>query len=178
MGRGGRILNGTPHSLRGTALYFTEFVEFAGTEARRYPSIPSCNLAWPRALLDQHGGFPTVFWGEEYLLNTRLREQILFVPDMVVRHVNRTGLRATMAHAQKVGQGAALSRRLTGQHRFLFRWPVLIPLLFLFRLLKIGQKALAAGLLGPFLRASPLVVLNLAAWTVGFWRGPVRGAVP
>ena len=168
---GGRILNGTTESLCGTALYLTEFVEFAGTGVRRYASIPSCNLAWPRPLLDQHGDFPAVFWGEEYILNTRLPEQILFVPDMVVRHVNRTGLRETVRHARKVGRGAALSRRLTGQHGVLFRWPVLIPLLFGFRLLKIAQKSAAAGLFGTFLWASPMVLLDLAAWTVGFWQG-------
>ena len=168
---GGRILNGTPESLCGTALYLTEFVEFAGTAVRRYPSIPSCNLAWPRRLLDQHGDFPEVFWGEEYILNTRLREQILFVPDMVVRHVNRTGFRETVRHARKVGRGAALSRRHTGQHGVLFRWPVLIPLLFGFRLLKIAQKSAAAGLFGTFLWASPMVLLDLAAWTAGFWQG-------
>ncbi len=168
---GGRILNGTTESLCGTALYLTEFVEFAGTVVRRYPSIPSCNLAWPRQLLEQHGGFPEVFWGEEYILNTRLSEQILFVPDMVVRHVNRTGLRETVRHARKVGRGAALSRRLTGQHGVLFRWPVLIPLLFGFRLLKIAQKSAAAGLFGTFLWASPMVLLDLAAWTAGFWQG-------
>lgn len=168
---GGRILNGTPESLCGTALYLTEFVEFAGTDVRRYPSIPSCNLAWPRDLLAQHGGFPDVFWGEEYLLNTRLSAQIGFVPDMVVRHMNRTGFRETVRHARKVGRGAALSRRLTGQHGVLFRWPVVIPLLFGFRLLKIGQKSAAAGLFGTFLWASPMVLLDLAAWTVGFWRG-------
>ncbi|MEQ1803546.1 MAG: glycosyltransferase family A protein, partial [Gammaproteobacteria bacterium] len=33
---GGRILNGTPDSLCGTALYLTEFVEFAGVTPRRY----------------------------------------------------------------------------------------------------------------------------------------------
>ena len=168
---GGRILNGTPESLCGTALYLTEFVEFAGTGVRRYASIPSCNLAWPRPLLDQHGGFPAVFWGEEYLLNTRLPGQILFVPDMVVRHVNRTGFAETVRHAEKVGRGAALSRRLTGQHGVLFRWPVLIPLLFGFRLLKIAQKSAAAGVFGTFLWASPMVLLDLAAWTLGFWRG-------
>jgi len=168
---GGRILNGTPESLCGTALYLTEFVEFAGTATRRYASIPSCNLAWPRALLQQHGPFPEVFWGEEYILNTRLPEQVLFVPAMVVRHVNRTGFRETVRHAAKVGRGAALSRRLTGQHGFLFRVPLLIPLLFFFRFLKIGQKSLAAGMFGAFLRASPVLAVDLAAWTIGFWRG-------
>jgi hypothetical protein len=171
---GGRILNGTPGSLCGTALYLTEFVEFAGGPPRAVPSMPSCNISYRKSLLDRFGPFPDVAWGEEYILNHRLPRGIRFEPAVTVRHMNRTGWIETLRHAHKVGAGCALSRRETAQLGLLFRYRWLVPLLWGYRLLKIGAMAARAGQAGAFLRVWPVLVVQLAAWTLGFFRGTAR----
>lgn len=168
---GGRILNGTPGNLSGTALYLAEFVEFAGGPARRVASMPSCNISYKRQLLERHGFFPDVEWGEEYILNHRLADGVWFDPAVIVRHVNRTGFSQTIAHARKVGLGAALSRRHAGHVRFLFRYRLLVPLLWGYRLAKIAWAAARSGQFVAFIAACPMLVLDLAAWTAGFFAG-------
>jgi glycosyltransferase involved in cell wall biosynthesis len=172
---GGRIMNGTPDDAAGTALWLTEFVEFAGGRERRVASMPSCNISYARALFLAHGGFPDLPWGEEYVFNHRLAGGVLWTPHAVVSHVNRTELDATLRHAEQVGHGCALSRHATGQVGYLFRWPVLIPLLWGWRYAKILAAAARAGMLGKALRVTPLLARHLAAWTRGFGRG-VRAA--
>lgn len=171
---GGRIDNGTPGSLAGTALWLAEFVEFAGGPERRVASMPSCNISYKKRLLEEIGTFPDVAWGEEYVLNHRIREQVLFVPEMRVAHVNRTGFAETVRHARKVGHGAALSRRATGQVQFLFRHRWLVPLLWGWRFAKIAACAVRGGHALAFLAASPLLAVDLAAWTGGFLAGTAR----
>lgn len=175
---GGRILNGTPRSIVGTALYLCEFVEFSATGRRRYASIPSCNVSYKRSLLEQRGGFPETFWAEEFILNTGIAGGLHFSPAMVVHHLNRTGLRETVRHARKVGLGAALGRRVTGQVGFLFRFPALVPLLWGYRFLRIASLSARSGQFFDFLRATPILMIHLAAWTSGFLAGtrPPAGA--
>lgn len=175
---GGRILNGTPESLCGTALYFTEFVEFGGGAARRVASMPSCNISYKRALLERHGPFPDVTWGEEYILNHRLPDGVWFSPAMCVRHLNRTGCAEALRHARKVGHGCALSRRETGQARLLFRLRPLALLLWPYRLVKITACAARAGQLVALVVAAPALVAQLGAWTLGFLRGTAPGGPP
>ena len=168
---GGRILNGTPGNICGTALYLAEFVEFAAGRDRRCASVPSCNISYKRSLFEKYGTFPDVPWGEEYILNTRIRDGISFAAAVAVHHVNRTGLAETVRHARKVGHGAALSRRATGQVAWLFRFRFLVPLLFFYRLIRIGRAAVGSGQALAFLAAGPVLVVDLVAWTLGFWAG-------
>lgn len=168
---GGRILNGTPRSLCGTALYMVEFAEFGGGPARRVASIPSCNISYKRAVIEKYGPFPEVSWGEEYILNSRITDKILYAPEMTVRHVNRTGFRETLRHARKVGHGCALSRRATRQLGLLFAFRPLIPLLCPYRFVMAAGRSARGASLAAFLRASPMVLLDMVAWTAGFWEG-------
>ena len=168
---GGRIDNGTPGSWCGTALYLAEFVEFGGGPERVVASMPSCNISYSRRLFDAHGGFPDVAWGEEYIFNHRLPDGVLFTPAAAVRHVNRTGFGETLHHARRVGHGSAISRWATGQLGFLFRWPVLIPLLWFYRLARIAALSLRAGRFTSFAWALPMLILDLGAWTLGFRDG-------
>jgi len=172
---GGRILNGTPDSACGTALYLVEFAEFGGGPPRRVASVPSCNVSYKRGVLERHGPFPEVSWGEEYILHSRIPGGLQFVPDVVVRHVNRTGFAETVRHARKVGHGCALSRRATGQVRALFAVRPLVLLLWPWRLAMTAARAVRGGATLAFLRAAPMVALDLAAWTAGFWRGTRGG---
>ncbi len=173
---GGRILNGTPASLYGTALYFAEFIEFAAPGDRLCRSIPSCNISYKRSVFERYGLFPEVAWGEEYILNTRIREQVWFDAAIVVHHVNRTGFAQSVNHARKVGHGAALSRRATGEVGYLFRFRCLVPLLFFYRVIRIGRSAVAAGQVLACLAAGPVLLVDLAAWTLGFLAGTRPGS--
>lgn len=167
---GGRIVNGTPGRLCGTALYLAEFVEFGGGPPRRVPSVPSCNVSYKRRIFDEFGLFPDVPWGEEYIFHCRLPRGLWFEPAIIVRHLNRTACAACLRHARTVGEGAAMSRRATGQLGLLFRCRILIPLLWVYRMAKIARAAVRTGQARAFLLASPLLAAHLLAWTQGFWR--------
>jgi len=168
---GGRILNGTPGSPIGTALYFTEFAEFDSSNNRLVSSIPTCNMSYKKRVFEKYGVFPDVFWGEEYILNTKISEKILFSGNIVVTHMNRTGFGVTVRHAYKVGNGCALSRTLTNQLQSLFRYKFLIPLVWIYRLLKISVKSVQAGKFLNFIVALPFVLIDLIAWNIGFLKG-------
>lgn len=168
---GGRILNGTPESYFGTALYLAEFVEYAGTAERRFVNVPTCNTSYKKKIFERYGVFRDVaFAAEDYLFNHGIAEQLLFAGRVAIRHVNRTRLRETLQHAYKVGRGAATARLTTGEVGYLFRFPPLMLGLWLYRLLKIAAKSAEHGQLGRFLWTSPAVAANLVAWNVGFWQ--------
>jgi glycosyltransferase involved in cell wall biosynthesis len=170
---GGRILNGTPRSAIGTALYLTEFAEFGSRKPRLVPSVPTCNMSYKTRVFEEYGSFPDVFWGEEYILNTRIVEKISFAPEIVVTHMNRTAFGETVRHSYKVGNGCALSRVATNRQEYLFRFKFLIPFVWLYRLAKIGVKAVQAGNAPGLIVSLPFLMVDLLAWNAGFLRGAI-----
>ncbi len=168
---GGRIVNGTPRSPFGTALYFTEFAEFGTNNDRLVPSVPTCNMSYKKQLFEKYGVFPDVFWGEEYVLNLRILEKVFFSGNVIVTHMNRTDFLVTVRHSYKVGNGCALSRILTNQQSYLFRYKILIPLIWAYRFQKIAVKSVQAGNFLEFVVAMPFVFIDLIAWNLGFLKG-------
>jgi glycosyltransferase involved in cell wall biosynthesis len=168
---GGKIMNGTPRNPFGTALYFTEFAEFGTNENRIVASVPTCNMSYKKKVFEKYGVFPDIFWGEEYVLNTKIEEQILFSGNIVVKHMNRTNFAATVRHSYKVGNGCALSRIVANRQGYLFRYKLLIPLTWLYRFIKIGGKSIQAGNFLGFIFVMPFIVIDLFAWTLGFLKG-------
>jgi len=168
---GGRILNGTPHNPFGTALYFIEFSEFDSNQDRIVSSVPTCNMSYKKQVFEKYGLFPDVFWGEEYIFNTSISEKIFFSGNVVVTHMNRKEFSGTVRHAYKVGNGCALSRILTNQLGFLFRYKLLIPSLWSYRFLKIAKNSIQAGSLLSFVVTMPFIVIDLIAWNLGFLKG-------
>jgi hypothetical protein len=82
--------------------------------------------------------FPTVRFGaEELTFNfelTRAGGTFFFDPSIVIAHLNRTTLRAYLAHQHVLGVGSAMARRLVPlPGAVATRHPVLIPLLPLLR---------------------------------------------
>lgn len=173
---GGKILNGTPRSPFGTALYLTEFIGFGTSKDRLVSSVPTCNMSYKKKVFETYGVFPDVFWGEEYILNTSITEKILFSGNVVVTHMNRTEFLVTVRHSYKVGNGCALSRILTNEHGYLFRFKFLIPLIWLYRFLIIAAKSVEAGRFPGFLVTMPFVLIDLIAWNFGFLRGAFEHA--
>jgi len=168
---GGRILNGTPRNSFGTALYLTEFAEFGVSRDRLVSSVPTCNMSYKKRVFEKYGTFPDVFWGEEYILNTRILEKIFFSGDVVVTHLNRTAFGVAVRHSYKVGNGCALSRILAKRQGYLFRYKFLIPLIWGYRFLKIVANSGRAGNLIGFTMAAPFVLIDLMAWNLGFLKG-------
>jgi hypothetical protein len=150
-----------------------------GRPAGRAREFPGCNFAIRKQAFDPTGGFPeNISCGEDTIFTQRVSanwpDQVYFIPTMRIRHLGRSSLSAYLDHQHQFGfsrgrfrlnlttrqqrlgrtaPGAALAatRRLA---YFLYRtaqWNTrFIPLLIMF---------------------SPILLLGLTAWAVGFTRG-------
>ena len=113
---GGAILNGTPHSIVGTASYLIEFNEYIPVgESRLVPMIPHCNICFRREIFQTVGTLRPVPPGAEDLVFNFLLvqngEEIMFDPDITVTHQNRTNLFSFFRHQHLLGHGSAAARR-------------------------------------------------------------------
>jgi len=122
--------------------------------------------------------FPTVRFGaEELTFNyelTRAGGTFFFDPSIVIAHLNRTTLRAYLAHQHVLGVGSAMARRLVPlPGAVATRHPVLIPLLPLLRVGRVlGRVARRhPGELPKLIVLTPLLLVGYAVWAAGFWKG-------
>lgn len=172
---GGRIANGNPNRLRGWSLYLCEFGEFSGGKKRFLYSVPSCNISYKKIIFKRYGGFPESRTSEDTVFNARIREKVLFDPGMVVYHNNRTNLPVIFDTCAKLGYGSASARKTTVlPGSFLINAPYLIPLLIPYRLLLITGRAIRSRNLAMLLFSSPLILVNLLAWNLGFFKGAME----
>ncbi len=176
---GGAIGNGTPDSLIGTATYLIEFNEYLpGGEARVVSMIPHCNICFRREIFTVVGPFVAVPPGAEDLvynfLLTRRGYRLLYDPNIVVTHLNRTAFSAFLRHQWVLGFGSAIGRRtvaLTGQ--VLVRHPSLAYALPLVRLARTAARLLVRRK-SAFLRyllLLPILLPGYIVWTAGFLAG-------
>jgi glycosyltransferase involved in cell wall biosynthesis len=182
---GGSLRNGTPNSLSGWIGYLIEFKEFMPTTKMRLATnVPTANLAYRREVLERYGLFDEDLWpAEDLLFNWKLHtagERLLFDPEIMVTHLNRTGWRTVLSYQVRLGltSGIALKRRggegaLAGGA--LVRYPVLIALLPFARLknavtwlARYDKKALMLLLL-----VWPTYFIAAGFWSFGFYRGVV-----
>lgn len=182
---GGAIGNGTPESAVGTASYLIEFNEFLpfGTP-RLVEMIPHCNICFRREVFTSVGSFLEVPPGAEDLLyNFFVRQQggqLLYDPNIVMTHNNRTDFLAFLRHQRLLGFGSAIARRLAKlKGHLLVRHPFLsygLPFLRFVRtcgrLLRYNRAAL-----GQYLQLLPLLVPGYLWWTFGFLAG-LRSRAP
>lgn len=176
---GGAVANGTPRSLVGTTAYWSEFNEFTtGRPAGEVPGVPQCNVCFRRTALVGSAPFPTVRFGaEELTFNyelTRAGGVFFFDPSIVITHVNRTTVRAFLAHQRILGIGSAMARRLVPlSGAVLIRHPALIPLLPALRLTRLLSRVARRhpGELPKVIGLAPLLLIGYAVWAAGFWRG-------
>ena len=176
---GGAVGNGTPTSLVGTASYLIEFNEFlpAG-QPRVVPMIPHCNICFRREVFTDIGTFAEVPPGAEdqvfNFLLTQQGQQLLFDPDIVVTHLNRTSFSHFLRHQRLLGFGSAIVRRtipVKGQQ--FVRYPVLSYGLPFVRLLRTAGRLLR-GHQATFLRylfLLPILVPGYIVWAAGFRTG-------
>jgi glycosyltransferase involved in cell wall biosynthesis len=164
---GGRVLNGNPDSLLGWSIFLSQFSEFSVPKDRFVKNMPTCNVSYKKNLFDD-GLFPDVFSHEEFLFNARLPVPIFFSKKVVARHINRTNFFDILKHEYKNGQGAAFSRKKAGKLSFVFALKFPILFLGLWRFVKCGYCSARGGNALIFLLASPLILLNLLSWNLGF----------
>lgn len=175
----GAIVNGTPKSAVGTAEYLVAFLDL---HPRRPPATvwhgATCNLLLPVDLWRRYGPFPEdMGGGEDTVLCARLHQEGLlrFAPAATVAHLNRTRHLDVLVHQYHYGRFSRLvAARGPYKMRPLVRYRILAPVAGVLRVASVAARALAWARLPPglALRAAPVVVSSISAWTVGLGTGP------
>lgn len=176
---GGAMGNGTPDNAVGTASYLIEFNEFLPSGAARLVDmIPHCNICFRREVFTTIGPFIEAPSGAEDLLyNFLIRQKggkILFDPNLVVTHLNRTDFPAFLRHQWLLGFGSAAARRTDALNGQIFvRYRLLAYALPVVRLLRTTGRLLAhhRSELLRYLQLLPLLIPGYVRWTTGFLAG-------
>jgi GT2 family glycosyltransferase len=176
---GGAVGNGTPDNAVGTASYLIEFNEFLPVGAPRCVAmIPHCNICFRREVFSTIGPFVEAPPGAEDLLYNFLIHQrggrILFDPNIVVTHLNRTDFRTFLQHQRLLGFGSAVARRSVALKGQIFvRYPLLAYGLPLLRLVRTTGRLLMHNrpALFRYLQLLPFLVPGYVRWTAGFLAG-------
>jgi GT2 family glycosyltransferase len=183
----GAIENGTPQSTVGTAGFLLEFAEWLPRRHGAPAHGATCNFAVRRDAFRRVGGFAEDTWtGEDTLLSAALAADapLVFARAARVTHMNRTALRPFLRDQFKHGVGIVqVSRRSRFAHGWVNR-PVLAPVAVVVKLLGVTRVCAGAGASGALLRAAPVALAGLGAWTAGvvrsgayaFPRVPVPGS--
>jgi len=178
----GAVLPASPHSLTGLMLFAIEFSGSLPQKGVRLVSFaPSCNLSAKTDALAAIGLFPEEFYrGHDVVFCYRYmqigRGPILFEPAIRVRHVCRTGLRVALRHLALLGRYSAMVRRAYPiEGHFLVDRPSLVLLAIPLRYFRIVGRLFRSSSdrwMAPLLVAlSPLLLVGLASWALGFSRG-------
>jgi len=166
VGFGGRTINalaGNPYSSTSQAL-IDYLYEYYNTGDPDRPLFTTSNLALPRVEFERIGGFDTSFTragGEDReicLRWVRAGHRLRYVPQAVVFHAHRLGMRTFLKQHFTYGRGAAQYHRIRGSP------PIPEPLSFYRDLLLYPWRA---GL-GGKLRMSILLALSQAANAAGY----------
>jgi len=188
---GGAVEVGNPANLIAWAGHLGEFREFLPLgKLRLVKHIPTCNISYRKGLFESMGGFPDAYYPQEDLLFNHLLSrrgvEILFDPDIRVRHFCREDLRGYLSHQHRIGrvtrstlkrihlEGSSIAR-----NRFL-AW-ALSPALGLLKLWRTGSMVWMPGLTDlPVSGGSKLQLLGLIAlgafwWARGFAAGARKG---
>jgi len=175
---GGPVCNGTPWHPVGTAEYLLEFSELIPRhEAGPVRFIPTCNISFRRQVFDRVGKLQDSIKGSDALFARQLNllgEKIHFDPAIRIWHTNRKSLKKYLINQYHCGKGGAEVRRVEKQlGAILVRLPFLIPLIPVARTLLISARLLRHNrlLFLQFWLLYPLILLGMAAYTWGFWKG-------
>lgn len=184
MAVGGAVLNGNdPKSQVAWAGYMAEFREFLPQYPKRtVDHIPTCNISYKRKIFDLIDSFHPEYYPQEDLdFNFRLRQagyEILFNPQIKIRHNHRTELKAFYGHQHRVGKITSRMLKilpLEGSRLARNRWLAVLslpalPLVKFARTMLIFIKKQPRTLL-----RNPLAVVifftGLVPWMAGFVQG-------
>lgn len=178
IGVGGGISNATPWYIASWVMHLLEFGEWLPRGIlKSCENFPSCNAIYKRSALLEVDGFPEdIFPCEDTILNYILRDNghnLLFCPDCCVRHIHGKTVKEILLH--NYAHGATYGRacrhyELPG--RFLLELnaiailPAIVSIRFARTALRLIPKHIV--LLPVFLLTSPLVLLSLIKWGIGF----------
>ena len=182
---GGAVGNGTPESAVGTASYLIEFNEFLPTGTPWFAEmIPHCNICFRREVFTTVGPFLEVPSGAEDLLYNffvcQRGGRLLYDPNIIVTHLNRTDFSSFLQHQWVLGFGSAMARRLaTLKGQPFVRYPILSYSLPLVRLVRTVSRLLRHNrpALRQYLQLLPFLIPGYFHWTSGFLAG-VRAHTP
>ncbi|MDZ7338624.1 MAG: glycosyltransferase [candidate division KSB1 bacterium] len=176
---GGPIGNGTPDSLLGTAHFLLEFSSFQADRGgtRRVEVLPTGNVAYPKSLFREYGGFDSSIKGSDSVFSRSLLRQgvgLYLVPGMRLLHRNYTSWDSFLRNQYQLGIGSALTRRkLRLRDSFMVRAPILAPLIPFARTIAIAYRLVrwSPANFVRFVFLYPLCFLGLLVFTAGFLRG-------
>jgi glycosyltransferase involved in cell wall biosynthesis len=181
---GGAIANGNPESLIGWASYFCEFSQWMpGFRSRNLADIAGANMSYKRKAFQEYGLFIAGTYSSDTEFHWRLgrnKSCLQFVPSILVFHHNIDQFKSFLRHEFEHGRSFA-GVRIKTQHfselrRFVYAvFSFSIPL---WLILKIGLRNLRNRIyLFHFLKASPLLMLGLIAWSLGEYASYIRGSL-
>ncbi len=177
---GGSVRNANP-GLISWADYFLTFNEFMPTMPRREVQfMPTCNFICNKKMFEKIGGFdPTLFAGEDTLFCYRALQhaRLFFDSSVLVSHNNREQFSKFMKHHSSFGwHSAQLRKKIKLPGSALARYPFLalsVPFIrfstISMRMMRWNRKALLH-----FMMASPLLLLGVGAWSIGFMGGAFK----
>ncbi len=178
---GGGVKNGNPHSSISKVDFWLTFNEFTSTMPHRNVTfMPTCNFICTKKAFLEVGGFdPHLLAGEDTLfcLKASTKYALLFNPRAMVSHMNRTSFKPFLRHHHSFGKHSAFLRQhfdlpgngLSKYALLSFCAPVVKYMRITGRMGRWNQDSLLSYVL-----LTPLVMLGVAAWGVGFigesWR--------
>ncbi len=175
---GGSVKNGTPHHIIGLAEYLLEFVIVnPWLKSGLSRLIPTCSISINRKVFEEIGFFPNYLKAEDTIFCERaiaVGKKMYFESEAKITHMNRTRLFDFIKNQIALGEGANEGRKIVNRPgRFLFRYPILIPLVPLYRSLKIGYVWLTCNrkMFFLYLLIFPIIAIGLIAHLWGFIRG-------
>ncbi|MGE0775175.1 MAG: glycosyltransferase [Sphingomonadaceae bacterium] len=182
---GGAVLHGRPWHPVAVIDNQMQFASQApGRPAGAEMLIPSCNIAMRRSDFEAVGGFPRTEQptGEDGIFCQRVAarwpDQTMFAPTARIRHFGRETLRQFCVHQYRFGHvRGVLLLNLTPFQRKLGRHLWMMPLVALKRLIWLTGRAVKwdRPALVKMLLYFPILILGLAAWSLGFRNGCVHG---
>jgi GT2 family glycosyltransferase len=176
----GALENGVPGSVVGTAEHL---ISHANCAPRMPPktiagtTASSGNLSIRRDIFESHGGFAGTVRAVDFALTQKLKAsatEVLFWPKAVVAHVNNRDAQRFLSEQVQRGYWSGIARIQYGsQGAIASRFPPVSFLAFPVRLLRFLTRSVRYEIVpyGELVRAAPLSVLGLTAWTWGFFLG-------
>ncbi|MFO7888932.1 MAG: glycosyltransferase family 2 protein [bacterium] len=172
----GSIGNGTPRNLVGCASYLIEFNEWTPkTKKREINYILGGNVSYKKEIIMKHNlSYTDIFPSEDTIFAQDLiakREKILFIPDLVVYHINNTSLCKVLKHQYVLGNASARARRDKGMiGNIISKYKILVLGVPLLRYIRAFIRLLKQDivLLGTFLVISPIYLLAVFCWSIGY----------
>jgi glycosyltransferase involved in cell wall biosynthesis len=153
-------------------LQLNEYLPLGGDRGMEFPT--GCNTFCDRELFALVGGYPEVRAAEDVLfgISINARTTFWFIPDAKVAHVFREDWDSFRVNQEMLGKYVARYRK-NGSSSIIFRglFPLLLSPAFLaLKVLRITPRILGSGWkrVFRFLQASPLFLLGLVFWTIGF----------